>query len=211
MKDKDDIAIYILLFGGLGLIAYAWFKIIAGSWSVFVFAGGGLGVVMAAVAIWIGVCPSPVKNDHIAKTSNMVKKQTNKNKTQEDPQEVRPVLVTNYKRKSMFSIAAAVLNLFVAMLGIAMYMGNGMNEASKNGIVGALASGMQAQYIMCAVAAAFLLAGHVAAKRGFLLIGAILTSIAVIVNIIYLPFMLLPLIFAWVAYARTRPTKIEYR
>ena len=214
MKDKDDIAIYILLFGGLAIIAYVWFRFIADgvSWTVAlgVLVGGG----MVIKAIWLGLTPA-AEDAHVADVSNMVDEEFESRNTQSEiedinPKEVKPTLVTNYKRKSVFALIAGMINLLVAALGIVFYYGNQMDQTQGYILADAVSRGIRAQYLLCGIAAAFLISGYVAPKRGLVLTGAILTSVALFCNLVWFILLVLPVVFAWVGYARMRPTKIEY-
>lgn len=210
MRDKDDVVIYPMLFGGLALIGYAWFKVIGAEFNTLIALAALAGACMTGTAIWIGLCPQQ-KNNHIADINNMVEKEFEKSKTQDEPHEVKAMLVTNYKRKSVFALISGLLDLGVAALGIAFYYGNKMHQEQGFMLIDSLSSGIKAQFILSALAAACLISGYVAPKRSLVLIGAILSSVAMFGNLIWFVFLVLPIVFAWVGYARMRPTKIEYR
>lgn len=104
-------------------------------------------------------------------------------------------------KRNIFTLIAAIYSIIYGIYLIAYF-----GDASSS-IGGAIAGSLVAPHMVTVVlAAVFLLVGYCIRKAWAILTGAILISVSAALFPMYAMFVLIPIILAWIGYAKSKKT-----
>lgn len=114
-------------------------------------------------------------------------------------------------KRSKLLLASAILGILYAIYIIAYFAGAvGNSETGTEALGAGIASIIVAPHMICVVIAAiFNTIGWFANKKAFVLTGGIMYSVAAVLMPIYVPFVVLQIIFSFVGYAKLRKASAQ--